>query len=461
MRPLSMFGGALAEEPAVSPSSAQLPADTTGIGESGSDEESGSPRSKRMTMSGHIDQSLGTVEEGMETENDGGLTEQDLIRFSGVPLAPTKKGRNKENDLMRFSIPVMGAETNTASSSRNPLARLSGMILRSHRVSHKPPPQLDQPPAASGETVLPQRLQLNYNTDLCIGEPLPSNNHEKRIYAGTLAKDQGFMPRRIAVKHVWRNAAESDSEAEAAFVREVTIMTALAKSENVVRIVGYCTVPRVIVSDLYEGDLEFILGNRRFEFPESRALGILMDVAKALIATHKLGFAHGRIRPRAVLLERVKNTSRVSVRASLLNFSGAPAQPRSFWRARLGDFSASRPDGARENKARLSPRYASPECIQSEQQVTVAGDVYSFGVLIWQCLTRKTPWEGQEDGYVVWKICEGERLQISSIPVENSAVRSQLVDMTVRCCAEEHFVRPTMAQVLDELTRLKDSIPET
>ncbi|KAI8592712.1 hypothetical protein BDZ88DRAFT_436331 [Geranomyces variabilis] len=315
-----------------------------------------------------------------ELSEAGKPTEEDLIRFSMAP--------QKEVDLIRFSTaPGPSTAEPPAAAVAKPHSRKSKKALT--RDAQGGPPIFE-------ESALPQRLQLNYNTDLRIGEPLPSNNKEKRIYAGTLSKDQGFMPRRIAIKHVWRNAAESDEQAAAAFVREVTIMAALSTHENVTRIVGYCTVPRVIVTDLYEGDLDLILGNRRFELPDSRGLSILSDVAKALAATHELGFAHGRVRPRAVLLERVKNTARVSVRTSILNFGVQPAQPRTFWRARVGDFSASRPDASYESKARLAPR---------------------------------TPWEGQEDGYIVWKVCEGERLSVNEIPVGESRVRREMVHL--------------------------------
>ncbi|KAI8906078.1 kinase-like domain-containing protein [Powellomyces hirtus] len=403
------------------------------------------------------------------TEQGGQSTEEDLIRFSMAPggggessreenlirfsMAPTAAAGGSQGDLIRFSMagsPSLGGRKPQAHirRSKKPVLTEFAVNVALARDAQRGAPMTD-------EAVLPHRLQLNYNTDLRIGEALPSNNKEKRIYAGTLAKDQGFMPRRIAIKHVWRNAAENDTQAAAGFVREVTIMAALSTHENVTRIVGYCTVPRVIVTDLYEGDLDFILGNRRFELPDSRGLSILSDVAKALAATHELGFAHGRLRPRAVLLERVKNTARVSVRTSILNFGAQPAQPRTFWRARVGDFSASRPDGANDSKARLAPRYAAPECIQSSVQVTSAGDVYSFGILAWQCLTRRIPWEGQEDGYIVWKVCEGERLSMAEIPVGDSPIRKTLVEIIARCCAEEPFARPTMQQLLTELEALR------
>ncbi|KAJ3151656.1 hypothetical protein HDU86_006075 [Geranomyces michiganensis] len=387
-----------------------------------------------------------------ELSEAGKPTEEDLIRFSMAPV--------KEVDLIRFSTAPGPSNPSEADLMRFSMAETPATAMRKpYSRKSKKSKEAQRGAPMSEEAALPQRLQLNYNTDLRIGEPLPSNNKEKRIYAGTLSKDQGFMPRRIAIKHVWRNASESDEQAASAFVREVTIMAALSTHENVTRIVGYCTVPRVIVTDLYEGDLDFILGNRRFELPDSRGLSILSDVAKALAATHELGFAHGRVRPRAVLLERVKNTARVSVRTSILNFGAQTAQPRTFWRARVGDFSASRPDASYESKARLAPRYAAPECIQGQAQVTTPGDVYSFGILAWQCLTRRTPWEGQEDGYIVWKVCEGERLSVKEIPVGESKVRKEMVQLIQRCVVEEPHSRPTMAQLVGELETLRHKDP--
>ncbi|TPX69754.1 hypothetical protein SpCBS45565_g02163 [Spizellomyces sp. 'palustris'] len=442
-RPLSLILGAPVN--ANVPPAGYVPASTAEMVEKKQDtevsiadeplEDNTRRRTYERAMQGSSGNMLGNIPE------DEDMKEADLIRFSSPPVQKDPK----EGDLMRFSLPPIAGGSKDGGQVRSSTEKIN--ILQN---SSGPA----QPTSIPEESALPQRLQLNYNTDLRIGEPLPSNSKEKRIYGGTLAKDQGFIPRRVAIKHVWRNAAESDEQASAAFVREVTIMAALATNENVARIVGYCTVPRIIVTDLYEGDLDFILGNRRFELPDARAVSILGDVAKALTATHEMGFAHGRVRPGAVLLERVKNPARVSVRNSILTF-GQSQQPRTFWRARLNDFSISRPDGESESKARIAPRYAAPECILTDKQITTAGDVYSFGVLIWQCLTRRIPWEGQEDGYIVWKICEGERFNLGEVVTGASIVRKELLEIVHRCLAPEPFVRPTMGQILATLEKLK------
>lgn len=111
------------------------------------------------------------------------------------------------------------------------------------------------------------------------------------------------MPRHIAIKDVWRNAAKSNVQSTAAFVREVNNRTALATRDNTAKIVGYCTIPRVVVMDLIEGDLDFILRHRFYGLTE-----LVLETQKEVEMPTKLRYLI--VWPPC---ENLKNTFRMTV----------------------------------------------------------------------------------------------------------------------------------------------------
>ena len=70
----------------------------------------------------------------------------------------------------------------------------------------------------------------------------------------------------------------------------------------------------------------------------------------------------------------------------------------------------------------LSKRYASPETFamfESEklhQSLTMQDqvmDIYAFGIILWELLERKMPWEGKDYLTIRRCVCSGERPPIS------------------------------------------------
>jgi serine/threonine protein kinase len=75
-----------------------------------------------------------------------------------------------------------------------------------------------------------------------------------------------------------------------------------------------------------------------------------------------------------------------------------------------------------------APEYLSPD--RHAEQNTM-GDVYSFGVILWELLTRETPWEEFNENQVFIKVSKGETLDIPrSCP-------ANLADMMNKCWASK------------------------
>lgn len=100
----------------------------------------------------------------------------------------------------------------------------------------------------------------------------------------------------------------------------------------------------------------------------ARALAALLPVARTLDAAHRAGFAHGALSPSNILLGP----------------DGA---------GRLTDFGVARALAARVGTRALSPVYSAPE--QREGEAKLPSDLYAFGVVLYEALFGRPPFEGQ------------------------------------------------------------------
>lgn len=111
--------------------------------------------------------------------------------------------------------------------------------------------------------------------------------------------------------------------------------------------------------------LDALSSGKAFE-PEA-ALRLMTPVARALDAAHAAGLVHGGITPERIVVDP----------------DGA---------GRLVDFGVVRALAARAGPRAFSPAYASPE--QTEGKLTLPSDVFSFGVVLYEMLFVRLPFEG-------------------------------------------------------------------
>jgi serine/threonine protein kinase len=78
------------------------------------------------------------------------------------------------------------------------------------------------------------------------------------------------------------------------------------------------------------------------------------------------------------------------------------------WQPRVCDFGLSRRKEASALAASAAgdgtPAYMAPEVLSSGR-VTEKADVYSFGVLLWELVTGKTPWAEHTSFQVIYQVC--------------------------------------------------------
>jgi len=189
-----------------------------------------------------------------------------------------------------------------------------------------------------------------------------------------LARDNG-SDRHVAIKVVSSPlAGENDAEALRRLEREASLMARLDHPGivKVERLVTNREGRACLVMEYVEGaDLETILLDGRL--PVAEAVRIVMEIGEALESAHRQGVYHRDVKPANVLFDRMGRVKLVD-----------------FGLAQFGD----EPDDflAITGKVTGSLQYLPPERGQREtENSSVAGDVFSLGVLFYRMLTGRLP----------------------------------------------------------------------
>ncbi|GAX74957.1 hypothetical protein CEUSTIGMA_g2403.t1 [Chlamydomonas eustigma] len=167
----------------------------------------------------------------------------------------------------------------------------------------------------------------------------------------------------------------NDSDA-GSMQHELQIMAKL-DHPNIVCVYGGCLSPPnlFVVEELMAGDLSAVIHRRKAQpLSIDTVLKISLDIIAGLVYLHDLDIVHRDLKPGNVLMTA----------------EGA---------AKISDFGLARS----KYKTYLSTKkidagtvaYMAPECFNSKLGgVTTKSDVFSFGVILWEMLTRERPWNG-------------------------------------------------------------------
>jgi serine/threonine-protein kinase len=218
------------------------------------------------------------------------------------------------------------------------------------------------------------------------------------------------------------------------FHREAATLQRL-RHPHVVEIVGYGELPDgrpYIAMEWLEGrDLGAELAARG-PFSPREALEVLEPVGAALRAAHEAGIIHRDLKPQNVVVRPGGGVT-------------------------LVDFGIARPLVNEEGVSSLThtgmvlgtPLSMAPEQIRGEPP-DVRTDVYGFGVLLYQLLTGRPPYEGTTRHEV-----EEQHLYAPPPRVSDRAPVPASLDAVVRRCLEKRREEryPTLAAVLEELGR--------
>jgi eukaryotic-like serine/threonine-protein kinase len=232
-----------------------------------------------------------------------------------------------------------------------------------------------------------------------------------------LAEDQR-LGRRIALKLLPAQFT-TDAERVRRFEQEARAASAL-NHPNIVTIyeIGRVDSTHFIATEFIDGETlrEYVAG-RTMKLNEVLDIGI--QIASALAAAHADGIVHRDIKPENVMLRRDGIVKVLDFGLAKLASQQVPAVD---------------PEGQTRSMVETNPgvlmgtvRYMSPEQARG-QEVDAGTDIWSLGVVLYEMVTGRAPFEGETPSHVIVSILERELSPLAScseVPVELERIVSK------------------------------------
>ncbi len=162
---------------------------------------------------------------------------------------------------------------------------------------------------------------------------------------------------------------------------------------NIVDIIDYGTIPSptgnmvyFIMEHLDGHPLENVIAEQAPLSPE-RSLHICAQVADALAASHRANIVHRDLKPDNIILVKHRSTNDF---VKLLDFG-------------IAKLTGDQPGSSRTRTGIVmgTPSYMSPEQCEGRGNIDHRTDIYALGVVLYQMITGRVPFEGQGYGEVL------------------------------------------------------------
>eukprot|EP00210_Caulerpa_lentillifera_P004240 g4044.t1 len=176
---------------------------------------------------------------------------------------------------------------------------------------------------------------------------------------------------------------------------------------------------------------EFLLYNENQPGYKMRNIAkTALEIAGAMNYLHSVRIIHGDLKPGNVLLRK------------------DASDPRGFI-CKVGDFGLSKflaEDSHLETFTCGTVTHMPPELL-NEGKLSSASDVYSFGILLWEILSRKKPFAGKNHTEIILSVVN-KRMR----PVLPPNVPEDFSNLIQSCWTHEYTQRPTFPDIIDTLT---------
>ncbi|CAI2168219.1 8253_t:CDS:2 [Funneliformis geosporum] len=126
-----------------------------------------------------------------------------------------------------------------------------------------------------------------------------------------------------------------------------------------------------------------------------------------------------------------------------------------YYRTKIGDLGLSKSATEAEvNETYGIIPYMAPEVLQG-QKYTKASDIYSFGMIMWECMTGRRPfWDRAHDTVLIIDICDGLRP-----PTVDIVAPEGYIELMKECWDPDQSKRPTARSIYDRKATFEFAVP--
>jgi non-specific serine/threonine protein kinase len=198
--------------------------------------------------------------------------------------------------------------------------------------------------------------------------------------------------------------------------------------------------------------MEFVSGEslrhvlQRGPIPAAQLVSLARQIADAIHAAHKAGVLHRDIKPANVMLD-------AEGRPKILDFGLArltgrerdPGEPEETFMTRT----------ATTFTTGGTVPYMSPEQLRGET-TDACSDIFSFGVMLYECLTGRLPFRGETSIDIMQAILRKPPTPLRELVPDISSDWERLLDRCLAKPADQRF--RSMGEVLDALTNISEPV---
>ncbi|KAJ3690817.1 hypothetical protein LUZ61_019981 [Rhynchospora tenuis] len=259
---------------------------------------------------------------------------------------------------------------------------------------------------------------------LKIGNKVASGSYGD-LYRGT------YCSQDVAIKVLKPERINMDMQRE--FAQEVYIMRKV-RHKNVVQFIGACTKPPslcIVTEFMAGGSVYDYLHKQRGVFKPPALLRVAIDVSKGMNYLHQNNIIHRDLKTANLLMDENEVVK-------VADFGVARVKAQSgVMTAETGTY-----------------RWMAPEVIEHKPYDHKA-DVFSFGVMLWELLTGKIPYE-----YLTPLQAAVGVVQKGLRPTIPKNANPKLAELIERCWQQDPTKRPDFAEILEILQHLSKEVAE-
>ncbi|QDT55802.1 Serine/threonine-protein kinase StkP [Caulifigura coniformis] len=241
------------------------------------------------------------------------------------------------------------------------------------------------------------------------------------------------------------------------FMKEAKL-AAEVRHDNIVQVSDYGNdhgLAYLVMEFLQGDDLEKLFKEQGHRLTNEQLRKLVAEVGDALSHAHSDQLIHRDLKPRNIILK----TSR--------NRTGSSSHPARFVLLDFGIAAKLDAKGTQRNRTQDGAgtvEYMAPELLRTSPVATVASDIYAFGVILYQMMTGRVPFQQCDNSHMALAECLNAIAHQLPAPFSEVApdrkYPAAAEAVVMQCLEKEAAKRPaTMSEVRDQFLRAMEPAP--